>query len=78
MIEIKTEIENWLVNHGLSNIQSNHMNIPLNEVEGLDSILIIALILEIEELSGKKIPKETFLSISKISINDLVKSLKNL
>lgn len=75
---MKTEIQNWLVSHGLTDILSEHMDLPLNEVDGLDSILIIALILEIEELSGKKIPKEIFLSISKMSINDLIGSLKNL
>jgi len=75
---MQTEIQNWLANHGLANITSEHMYLPLNEVDGLDSILIIALILEIEELSGKKIPKEIFLSISKMSINELVGSLKNL
>jgi acyl carrier protein len=74
---MEIEIKNWLVKHGLPNIASEHMNLPLNEVDGLDSILIISLILEIEELSGKKISKETFFSISKMSINDLVKSLHN-
>ena len=75
---MQIEIKNWLAKHGLSNIVSEHMDLPLNEIDGLDSILIIALILEIEELSGKKIPKEIFLSISKMSINDLVNSLQNL
>ena len=74
---MQSGIQNWLINHGLTNITSGDMNLPLNEVDGLDSILIVALILEIEELSGGKIPKETFLNISKMSINELIISLKN-
>lgn len=75
---MQSAIQNWLINHGLTNFSSEDMNLPLNEVDGLDSIVIVALILEIEELSGEKIPKETFLNISKMSVNELIVSLKNI
>ena len=72
---MQKSIQDWLLNHGLTNFTSEQMNLPMSEIDGLDSILIMALIIEIEELLGGKIPKETFLKIGKISINELIATI---
>ena len=74
---MQKSIQDWLSKHGLTNFTLDQMNLPMSEIDGLDSILIMALIIEIEELKGGKIPKEIFLKISKISINELILAISS-
>jgi acyl carrier protein len=74
---MQKSIQDWLSKHGITNLTPEQMNLPMSEIDGLDSILIMALIIEIEELIGGKIPKEIFLKIGKISINELILAISS-
>jgi len=71
----KEKILNWLNNHGIELNALGDFDKPIYEIDALDSLIVMALIIEIEEITHKKIPNNVLINSNQISINQIINSV---
>ena len=78
MIEdYKIKILKWLNNHGIELDIQDDFDKPISNIDTLDSLIVMALIIEIEDITYKKVPNDILINSHRLSINQLVKSALN-
>ena len=71
----KVKILSWLNKHGIELNAPGDFDKPINETDALDSLIVMALIIEIEEITHKKIPNKVLVNSNQISINQIINSV---
>ena len=71
----KVKILSWLNKHGIELNAPGDFDKPINEIDALDSLIVMALIIEIEEITHKKIPNNVLINSNQISINQIINSV---
>jgi hypothetical protein len=75
MMEVyKVKILKWLNNHGINLDIQDEFDKPISEIDILDSLIVMALIIEIENITHGKIPNDILINSNRISIDQLVRS----
>ena len=78
MIEdYKIKILNWLNSHGIKLDIQDDFDKPISHIDALDSLIVMALIIEIEDITYRKVPNDILINSHLLSINQLVKSALN-
>ena len=78
MIEdYKIKILKWLSNHGIELDIQDDFDKPISNIDALDSLIVMALIIEIEDITYRKVPNHILINSHQLSINQLVKSALN-
>lgn len=70
----KAKILKWLNNHGINLDIQDEFNKPISEIDILDSLIVMALIIEIENITHGKIPNEILINSNRVSIDQLLRS----
>ena len=73
----KIKILKWLNTHGINLDIQHEFDKPISEIDTLDSLIVMALIIEIEDITRGKIPNDILINSNQVSINQLVKSALN-
>ena len=77
MEDYKTKILKWLNMHDINlNIQDD-FDKPISNIDALDSLIVMALIIEIEDITRRKVPNNILINSYRLSINQLVKAALN-
>lgn len=75
MTEIyKAKILKWLNNHGINLDVQDEFDKPISEIDILDSLIVMALIIEIENITHGKISNEILINSNRVSIDQLLRS----
>ena len=75
--DIKVKILNWLSKHGIELNFHDDFDKPINEIDALDSLIVMALIIEIEEITHKKVPNDALINSNQTSINQIINSVSS-
>lgn len=70
----KAKILKWLNNHGINLDIQDEFDKPISEIDILDSLIVMALIIEIENITHGKIPNEILINSNRVSIDQLLRS----
>ena len=73
----KIKILKWLNNHGINLDIQDDFDKPISNIVTLDSLIVMALIIEIEDITYGKVPNDILINSHQLSINQLVKSALN-
>ena len=73
----KIKILKWLNNHGINLDIQDDFDKPISNIVTLDSLIVMALIIEIEDITYGKVPNDILINSHQLSINQLVKSAIN-
>ena len=73
----KAKILKWLNNHGINLDIQDEFDKPISEIDILDSLIVMALIIEIENITHGKIPNEILINSNRVSIDQLLRSALN-
>ena len=71
----KVKILSWLNKHGIELNVPGDFDKPIYEIDALDSLIVMALIIEIEEITHKKISNNVLINSNQISINQIINSV---
>lgn len=71
----KVKIFNWLNKHGIKLNLPGDFDKPIYEIDALDSLIVMALIIEIEEITHKKVPNNVLINSNQTSINQIINSV---
>jgi len=78
MIEdYKFKILKWLNSHGIKLDIQDDFDKPISSIDALDSLIVMALIIEIEDITHRKVPNDVLINSHRLSINQLVMSALN-
>ena len=77
MEDYKIKIHKWLNNHGIKLDIQDDFDKPISTIDALDSLIVMALIIEIEDITYRKVPNDILINSHRLSINQLVKSALN-
>ena len=78
MIEdYKIKILKWLNTHGVKIDIQDDFDKPISNIDALDSLIVMALIIEIEDITYRKVPNDILINSHQLSINQLIKSALN-
>ena len=77
MEDYKTKILKWLNMHDINLSIQDDFDKPISNIDTLDSLIVMALIIEIEDITYKKVPNDILINSHRLSINQLVKSALN-
>lgn len=75
--DYKIKILKWLNYHGINLDIQDEFDIPISDIDTLDSLIVMALIIEIEDITHRKVPNDILINSSGLSINQLIKSALN-
>jgi biotin-(acetyl-CoA carboxylase) ligase len=75
--EYKIKIHKWMSKHGINLDIQGEFDKPISDIEDLDSLLVMALIIEIEDITQRKVPNDVLINSNQISINQLIISTLN-
>lgn len=70
----KVKILKWLNNHGINLDIQDQFDKPISEIDILDSLIVMALIIEIENITHGKIPNDILINSNLVSIDQLIRS----
>ncbi len=70
----KVKILKWLNNHGINLDIQDQFDKPISEIDTLDSLIVMALIIEIENITHGKIPNDILINSNLVSIDQLIRS----
>jgi acyl carrier protein len=73
----KVKILSWLNKHGIELNAPGDFDKLIYEIDALDSLIVMALIIEIEEITHKKIPNNVLINSNQISINQIINSVSD-
>ena len=77
MEDYKIKIHKWLNNHGIKLDIQDDFDKPISNIDALDSLIVMALIIEIEDITRRKVPNNILINSYRLSINQLVKAALN-
>jgi len=72
--DYKNKILKWLNNHGIKLDIQTDFDKPISDIDALDSLIVMALIIEIEDVTYRKVPNDILINSHRLSINQLVMS----
>lgn len=75
--DYKIKILKWLSKHGINLDIQDEFDKPISDIDALDSLIVMALIIEIEDITHRKIPNDILINSNRVSINQLIKSALN-
>jgi hypothetical protein len=73
--EVFENIVSWLSEHKVFVPRSALDNLKLNEIEEIDSLILISLILEIEILKTRKFNLDNMVEINNYTLQELIQSI---
>lgn len=75
MMEVyKIRILKWLNVHNINLNTQDDFDKPISNIDSLDSLTLMALIIEIEDITKRKVPNDILINSHLLSINQLIKS----
>lgn len=77
MEDYKIKILKWLNMHNINLVTQDDFDRPISNIDALDSLTLMALIIEIEDITKKEVPKDILINSHLLSINQLIKSALN-
>jgi hypothetical protein len=75
--DYKIKILKWLSKHGINLDIQDELDKPMSEINDLDSLIVMALIIEIEDITRRKVPNHILINSNQVSINQLIESALN-
>jgi acyl carrier protein len=77
MEDYKIKILKWLNMHDINLNTQDDFDKPISNIDALDSLTLMALIIEIEDITKREVPNDILINSHLLSINQLIKSALN-